>query len=221
MAGYVPNPDADFDSWQANWVTYAAANATALGMATADVTAIQTAQTAWQAKYSDHVAKQAAAGSARQAKDAERGTFEGLLRSHSQQIQKRPGTTDAQRAALDITVPDTTGTPSGSPTTAPVVTIETAQRLQHTIQFARTQAEGGGRGKPAGVRGCQIWMKIGAPAPVAESDLAFVTEDTRTPHTINFENADAGKLVFYWCRWVNSKGDIGPWAAPVSATIVG
>ena len=130
-------------------------------------------------------------------------------------------TTDAQRAALSITVPDTTSTPTGPPTTAPVVTIDTAKRLQHTIQFSRTQAEGGGRAKPLGVRGCQIWMKIGAPAPVSESDRNFVTEDTRTPHAINFDNADAGKLVFYWCRWVNSKGDPGPWAAPVSATIVG
>lgn len=220
MAGYVPDPDGDFDSWQANWVTYAAANAAALGLAAADVTAIQTAQTAWGTKFTDHVAKQNAARSAAQAKDAERGTYESLLRSHSQQIQKRPGTTDAQRAALGITVPDTTGTPVGPPTTSPVVTIDTAQRLRHVVNFTRTQAEGGGRGKPPGVRGCQIWMKIGAPAPVSESDLTFVTEDTRTPHTIEFDAADAGKLVFYWCRWVNTRGETGPWAAPVSATVV-
>ena len=31
MADYIPAPDAEFDSWQVNWVTYAAANAAALG----------------------------------------------------------------------------------------------------------------------------------------------------------------------------------------------
>jgi hypothetical protein len=220
MASYVPNPDGDFDSWQANWATYAAANFAALGLTAGDVTAVQTAQTGWNTKYADHVAKQAAAAAARQAKDGDRSTYEGLLRSHSQQIQKRPGTTDAQRAALGITVPDTTGTPAGPPITAPVVTIETSQRLRHVINFSRTSAEGGGRGKPAGVRGCQIWMKIGAPAPASDADLSFVTEDTRSPHTIDFENADGGKLVFYWCRWVNTRGETGPWAAPVSATVV-
>src|SRR3972149_6686456 len=50
-SGYVPGPDGDFDSWQANWVTYAAANAAALGLAAADVTAIQNAQTAWRPDY--------------------------------------------------------------------------------------------------------------------------------------------------------------------------
>jgi hypothetical protein len=160
------------------------------------------------------------AQSARQAKDTERGTYEGLLRTHSQQIQKRPGTTDAHRAALGITVPDTTGTPVGPPTTAPDVTIDTSQRLRHVIHFARTLTEGGGRAKPAGVRGCQIWMKIGSPAPASESDLSFVTEDTRTPHTIDFDPADGGKLVYYWSRWVNPRGQTGPWAAPVNATVV-
>jgi hypothetical protein len=202
-------------------VTFAVANAAALGIAAGDVTAIQAAQTDWDAKYGDHVNKQAAAGAARQAKDTQRTSFEGLLRSQSQQIQKRPGTTDEQRAGLGITVPDTTSTPTGAPTTSPVITIDTGQRLRHVINFSRTQAEGGGRGKPLGVRGCQIFMKIGAPAPASESDLTFVTEDTRTPHLIEFDNADAGKLVFYWCRWVNTRGETGPWAAPVSATVVG
>ena len=221
MADYIPNPDGDFNAWQTNWVTFAAANSTALGIAAGDVTAIQTAQTDWNTKYGDHVAKQAAAAGARQAKDTQRTSFEGLLRSHSQQIQKRPSITDAQRASLGITVPASAPTPTGAPSTAPVVTIDTAQRLRHIINFSRTQSEGGGRGKPLGVRGCHIYMKIGAPAPASESDLTFVTEDTRTPHLIEFDNADASKLVFYWCRWVNPRGETGPWAAPVSATVVG
>ena len=32
MADYIPAPDAEFDSWQVNWVTYAAANAVALAL---------------------------------------------------------------------------------------------------------------------------------------------------------------------------------------------
>ncbi len=34
MAGnYIPRPDGDFDAWQANFITYASANAAALGLA--------------------------------------------------------------------------------------------------------------------------------------------------------------------------------------------
>ena len=32
MADYIPAPDAEFDGWQANWVTFAVANAVALGL---------------------------------------------------------------------------------------------------------------------------------------------------------------------------------------------
>ena len=93
------------------------------------------------------------------------------------------------------------------------------QRVWHLVQFARTRAEGGGRAKPAGVRGCQIWMKIGSPAPASVSELTFVTADTRTPHTIDFDTADGGKLVFYWCRWVKTCGQPGPGTPLVNATV--
>ncbi len=81
MADYIPAPDAEFDGWQANWVTYAVANAVALGLDPAvDIPAIQAAQTAWDTDYDGHLTAQAA----RAAKDAERATFVALLRSFSQ-----------------------------------------------------------------------------------------------------------------------------------------
>ena len=36
MADYIPAPDAEFNSWQVNFVTYANANLAALGLVAAD-----------------------------------------------------------------------------------------------------------------------------------------------------------------------------------------
>ena len=94
---------------------------------------------------------------------------------------------------------DTNPTPVGPPTTAPLATVDTAQRLQHTVHFRDTTTPTS-KAKPAGVRGCEIWMKIGTPAPVDASELVFVTLDTRTPHVVHFDGADAGKVVTYWLR---------------------
>jgi hypothetical protein len=90
--------------------------------------------------------------------------------------------------------------------------------LQHTIRFADSGTPTS-KAKPAGVRGCEIWMKVGTPPPASASELAFVTLDTRTPHVIAFDGADGGKSVTYWLRWVSTRGEIGPWSAAVTATV--
>ncbi len=64
-------------------------------------------------------------------------------------------------------------------------------------------------------------MKVGTPLPTSTSALAFVTLDTRTPHTIAFEGTDANKTVTNWLRWVSTRGATGPWSAAVSATVPG
>ena len=221
MAGYVPAADAPFDGWQENWVAYAVANAAALGLdPLVDIPIIQTAQTGWNTDYDAHLTAQAAAQAARQAKDAERAAYTTLLRSYSQQIQKRSGTTDEQRAGLGITVPDTEPTPVPAPTTAPVLNLVTSERLRHLVEASKTAEEGGGLGKPAGVRGVQIWRKIGAPAPVDESELEFVSEFTRTRVTLDYQMSQGGQTVYYQARWVSTRGETGPWGELASATVV-
>ena len=221
MADYVPAPDADFDGWQANWVTFAVANAAALGIdPLVDISAIQAAQTAWDTDYDEHLTAQASAQAARAAKDAERATYVALLRSFSQQIQKRTGTTDAQRGGLGITIPDTEPTPVPAPTTAPVLNIVTSERLRHIVEASKTALEGGGLGKPTGVRGVQLWRKIGDPTPTAESDFEFVSEFTRTRMTLKYQMTQGGQTVYYQARWVSTRGQTGPWGELVSATVV-
>ena len=82
MAGnYIPRPDGDFDAWQANFITYASANAAALGLdPLVDIPPLTAAQTTWSSDRAAHTAAQAATQSARQAKDAARSGLEGTIR---------------------------------------------------------------------------------------------------------------------------------------------
>ena len=215
---YIPNSDADFHTWLHNFQNYATANLAPLGLTTADQTALQNVITAWEAAYNAHAAAQAAAQSARQAKDDSRDEAEAVLRPMSGQLQARTEVTDAQRLALGLPVRSTTRRASSTPTTRPVAQIDTSQRLRHTISWT-DELTPTTRARPDGVSGCEIFSKVGEPAPVDPEELKYLALDTATPYIVFFDGSDAGKIAYYMLRWVSTRGERGPWSHTVSATI--
>jgi hypothetical protein len=120
MADYIPGPDGSFQAWQANFVTYANANLAA--------------QTTWNSAFPAHVAAVNAAKAAKQAKDEARAAYVGVIRPLVRRLQASAVVSDAERAALGITV-RAEPTPIGPPVTAPIASIECGNRLQQTIRF--------------------------------------------------------------------------------------
>lgn len=219
MADYIPSSDGEFDAWQANFITYASANAVALGLdPIVDILPLTTAQTTWTADRAAHTTAQAAAVSAREGKDGARDGLEGVVRTLVARLQASSEVDDTERQALGITVRDPVRTPVGPPTTRPVVSIDSSQRMQHTIAFV-DEATPTRRAKPDGVRGAQIWVKIGDPAPVDPSELTYLGTDTRTPYLTTFDGADANKVAHYMLRWESTRAEVGPWSETASATV--
>ena len=220
MPDYIPQADATFDTWQINFVTYFVANAAALGFdPIADVLTLNLAQGVWAGSYAAHTTAQADAKAATGIKDTSRETFIALVRGFSGQMQANPTVSDVQKSSLGITVPDTTPTSVGVPTTRPVLEVDTSQRLQITVSFRDEFATS--TAKPDGVRGCEIWAKIGDPTPLDIDETVYQATDTRSPHLLSFDGADGGKTVHIIGRWVNTKGEVGPISETVSATIPG
>lgn len=219
-ADYLPAPDPAFDNWQVILIAYLIANKVALGISDATVAALTAAQTAWTAAYGAHQTAQATATSKRQDKDDARAPFAALIRSTVGQMQANPAVTDTQRAAMQITVPSGTHTPAPVPTTRPVGTVDTSQRLSHKIEF-RDESTPTSRAKPAGVAGCELHLFIGTTAPTGPDAMNLQAVDKSTPYLMEFDSADAGKTAWWAMRWVNTKGEHGPWSATVSGTIPG
>lgn len=221
MPDYIPAPDAEFNAWQQNFVTYASANLAGLGLVAGDMTPITAAQTTWASAYPAHVTAAAAATSARAAKDGARVSYVALLRALVRRLQASPDVSDAERASLGITIPDPGSGPIGPPTTKPVVSVECGQRLQHTTKFT-DEATPTRKAKPAGVLGAEIWVNvlaIGQPTPGDPDTFRFVALDTRTPYVLDFDAADGGKNAHYLLRWVNPTGEKGPWSETATVTI--
>ena len=215
---YIPRGDADFNAWQANFVTYAIANLADLGLVIADLTSILMAQVAWTPSLTAHVAAQANAQSACATKDGNRTILETSIRALVRRLQASPSVDDAEREALGITVADSVATAAATPATRPICQVDARQRLQHTIEFA-DEATPTRKAKPAGVMGAEIWVLIGPTPPVDPSELTFLAVDTRTPYTTDFDGSDGGKQAHYMLRWVNTRGETGPWSETATATI--
>ena len=217
MADYIPGPDANFQAWQSNFVTYANANLAALGLTAADMAPITANQTTWATAFPAHVAAVNAAKAAKQTKDEARAAYVAVIRPLVRRLQASPQVSDAERAALGITVRQEPS-PIGPPTTSPICTIECGARLQQTLRFVDS-ATPTRKAKPQGAIGVEIWNKVGTAPPAGEADLRFVAVDTNSPYVMNFDSADGGKTNYVWMRWVSPTGERGPWGEQAQATI--
>ncbi len=218
MADYIPAADAALENWQQNFVSVLANNLEVLGLLITDIAGIQAAQSVWGIAYGAHLTAQNAARGATQSKDTARDALEEEIRPFVQRLQTSPLLTDALRAAMGITVPDPVRTPAAQPSSRPIVSIDTSERLQHSVTFFDAETPTS-RAKPDGVMGAEIWLATGATPPDSLAQLHFAALATRSPHVIEHLAENAGALAHYWVRWVSTRGETGPWSETVSATV--
>lgn len=211
-----PSKEADLNLYFQAAVPYLVTNATRLGVSSAHQTTATAQLTAWNTVYPASQNTNTRTKSIVENKDIAKENLMTTLRTIYADIPASALTVE-DRNTLNIAERSTTRTPTPVPTTKPIAQVDTSKRLEHTISFTN---EDGSAGKPAGVRGCQIWFKIGDPA-IDPSELSYMTTDTASPYTYHFAGDIAGKNVYYWLRWENTRGETGPWSDVVMATVTG
>lgn len=55
--------------------------------------------------------------------------------------------------------------------------------------------------------------------PVDVSEMRYVGTNGRAGFVAEYNGEDGGKIAHYMLRWVNRRGQKGPWSETVSATI--
>jgi hypothetical protein len=220
MAGdYIPASDAELIQFAANFASTLAPIVEDVGLVAEDATNLTNQKNVFQLMLTNHVNAQTAARAATQTKNTKREELVESIRSIARRIQAHPGLTDAHRGDLGITIPSSNQTSVGAPTTRPVLSIQTGNRLQHVINF-QDEMTPTSRAKPAGVLGCEIFRHVGTNPPTSNDQYQFLSLDTATPFIANFSESDGGKTAYYIARWTNRAGDKGSWSAVASATIV-
>jgi hypothetical protein len=184
------------------------------GLTAADVLALSTSALNFQNSLNAQSVAQAAAKSATETKNTDRDALETDLR-RVRNVSKAHGTSAADLHTLGIPI----GGPS-LPTTAtvPIASIDTRERMKHTINF-HDASETSSKRRPRGTIGAEIFVKIGEPAPGGEKDCVFLALDTATPYVAEYTPADVNKNAYYMLRWRMSDGSVSGWSETVSATI--
>ena len=222
MADYIPCTDSAFQMWANNFMDYANDHLADLGLTAVDLAGLSNMQADYNASMMAHITARQAAQSACQAKDGSRKEFKSALRHLVRQLQVADAVDDPEREALGITVADCVRTANTAEIiTRPIGVVDTSQRLRHKIRFA-DESTPTRRAKPAGIMGCEIWVKVlptGEAPPIGADELSFVFMDTASPHTVQHDDVDGGKMAHYMLRWVKRGGGKGPWSETISATI--
>jgi len=210
---YIPGGDSELLEFADNFITKTDGNEADYGLTAADTTEVKALRLTFAGSYADNNSKQTTAKSARKQKDADRKPLVSKLRESSQVVQEHPKTTDAMREGLNLPIQDKESSNIGEPATVPVAEIDTSVKLRHEISFYNEGSES--KGKPDGVEGCQIWCKIGGDATMNEDDYRYLATDTGSPYLVVHKAENIGKQAHYLLRWVNAKGEPGPWSAPL------
>ncbi len=218
---YMPRPDGDFAAWANHYYDAVEKWYSVQGFDPNELKALKEALSAWNAAFPNHVAAQQRAEGARQAKDAARAALEKEVRPVTNFVQGYPKTTNADRAEMGITVRDTSPTPAPAPSSRPLALVESGQRLTHQLRLV-DESTPTRRARPAGVLGAEVWVKLvdaDSPAPTDPAALTFLTMTTKPSFRAEFKAGEGGKTAVYMARWVNTRGEKGPWSEITTATV--
>jgi hypothetical protein len=218
---YMPRPDGDFSAWANHYYDAVEKWWSVNGFDDSELKPLKDALALWAAAYPAHVAAQQRAEGARQAKDAARAALEKQVRPVTNFVQGWPKTTNADRAEMGITVRDTSPTPAPAPSSRPLALVESGQRLTHQLRLV-DESTPTRRARPAGVLGAEVWVKLvdaDSPAPTDPAALTFLTMTTKPSFRAEFKAGEGGKTAVYMARWVNTRGEKGPWSEITTATV--
>jgi hypothetical protein len=89
----------------------------------------------------------------------------------------------------------------------------------HRIQFCDSEGPNT-RARAKKTAYCELWYQVDGSPPAVPDDAPLRCNISRSGQQIIFDTAIKGKTVYYFARWVNSKGEHGPWSAMSSAIVI-
>lgn len=215
---YIPSTDSGFRDFLNNFATLIAANPGKYDLEASDAQVLMNHNDTYEAAY---VPCQSAAtrttGLVTQ-KDAVKAAAIASVRVYAMLIKNNAGISDQDKLELGLHLNDTTRTPIPAPSSAPILMIVSAFSGEHQIRYADENTPASRR-KPEGAVQMQLNQTVGIGANPDPNASELVGLFTRQPIRVSQDPMNVGKTATYFARWVNAKGEFGPWSLPVAMTI--
>ena len=215
---YIPRKDEDFDILQTNVYTTSTNNASKWAISSAQFNALNAPRQRWISGYAAYKNPLTRTPAVTQEKKDARIAYEAALRTFIQgQLMHNPLVTDADLRSMGLPVYDRKPTQAGVPETRPEAEISFSQIMEHSLKVRDSELKSAG--KPPHVIGYEIWRRVGGDTVPTYEEMQFVVLATRSPHLLVYTDAERKQTAWYPVRWVNTRGEAGPWGEIVSAII--
>jgi hypothetical protein len=215
---YMPSKDSEFDTLQSNVYGTATSNATQWLIPKEVITSLDPFRLRWNNAYTVYLNPAARTKAVTREKNDAKKEYRSMLRTFIQgQIMHNPLVSDAARISMGLPVYDRKPTQVVPPKTRPDMDIIFSQILKHFIHVRDSESKSAG--KPKHVIGFELWRRIGGDTTPKYDEMTLVEVATRSPHKVEYTSVDRGTLVWYAARWVNTRGEKGPWSETVSAIV--
>lgn len=128
-------------------------------------------------------------------------------------VQAYPGTTNAMRQDLQVTVRDYEPTPVPVPEEMPVLRVKEVRGYLFDLSLLNQENQ---KQKPEGARAAWLYTWVGETPSPDLKQWQFMGETTRSDPQVTLpESVGAGTMVWCTALWVNPTGKPGPACAPV------
>lgn len=221
MPGYIPTRDVDLLAWADNFSAVLAAAPATYALVGGDITLISNLVTAFDTAYALAVNPATRTPATVAGKDSARGAMVPILREYAQLIKANTGISNADKVAAGIHIDDAVPTPVPPPTSVPRLAMNAAFHLTQQLDIRAIETPTS-RAKPPGSIALLLFgtkSLLADPVPTDPTVAPFAVLATRNLQTISFASGDVGKRMTYWGRWVNRRGEVGPWSNPLSQVI--
>jgi hypothetical protein len=150
-----------------------------------------------------------------EARKAAEAKIRAILKAY---VTYNPAVTDEDRRAMELPVHKTTRTPAPVATTYPDFDVDSGTIRRLILNFY-DRGQKKSKAKPPGQHCAEIrWALLDTP-PASLKDLINSSVDTHTPFTLEFDENERGKTVYFCLCWENTRGEKGPWSEIQSAII--
>lgn len=214
----IPQNEAKFDEFQKQYVSTIAATPDAYGHTKEQAQALVDLQSTWTTARDLKVKTAEEAYKAAEDATTRYDAYAKELRSSIRRVNAIANVDNAVRGKLGIPKHAETRKSSPTPTTRPILRAVDKGAHRHELHWV-DETTPRARRKPEGVEACELFLKIGDPAPIDERGCLRVARDTATPYLYEFDVEDVGKTAYWFGRWVNSADEPGPLSIVVSAKI--
>ncbi len=220
MLYQIPSKAKPFDGFQTIFVNACEHHAEEWNLPADVLAEMKARKTDWDAAYLVTANLKTKSPVATAARNALLGSYRDLLNEVMHRyIVGNDAVSEADKRALGLHPRKTARKTTPAPNTVPVLNLDTGLVSAHRVLY-HDSATPETQAKPVTAKFCELWYRIGGEVPASPSDTTQRCCISRSGQEVAFDVADKGKTVYYYGRWVNGKGQHGPWSQLVSAPIV-